>query len=187
MQFSPLSSDITTLDLSTSPLPPMRCDAHPLSLMVFCPGDPQYAVTAESSSGPATSKMYLCLSLLTIGRQEDCAPGTENPNFADPTNTKSELVVFGMSRRVYPNTLVSEWVRFSLFEHSFQALIICTKTSTILTSKAMSETLTFILPHRGSPRASAIVAGNLNVQGPANSKQKALVKPLCGSVKILQL
>jgi hypothetical protein len=102
----------------------MRCDAHPLSLMMFCPGDPRYAVTAESSSGPATSKMYLCLSLLTIGRPEDCAPGTENPIPADHTNTKSELVVFGMSRRA--NTFVSEWVRFSLFEHSFQVLIICT-------------------------------------------------------------
>ncbi|KAI9466307.1 hypothetical protein BJY52DRAFT_347684 [Lactarius psammicola] len=157
--------------LSTSPLPPLRCDAHPLSSMVFCPGDPQYAVTAESSSGPVTPKMYLCLSFLSFGRYEDCALGMENPipTQIDPTTPKSELVVFSLSRRVYPGAIVSEW------------------TSTRLTSKAMSETLTFILPHRGSPRANAIVTGSLNVQRPVSSKTKAFVKIPCGSVTILQL
>jgi hypothetical protein len=155
--------------LSTSPLPPLRCDAHPLSSIVFCPGDLQYAVMAESSSGPVTPKMYLCLSHLAIGQRNNYALGMENPVLTDSTLPKSELVVFGLSRRVHPNAFVSEW------------------SSTRLTSKAMSETLTFILPHRGSPRANAIVAGSLSVQGTASSKRKAFVKTPCGSVTILQL
>lgn len=157
--------------ISTNPLPPLRCDAHPLSSMVFCPGDPQYAVTAESSSGPVTPKMYLCLSLLSFGRYEDCALGMGNPipSRIDSTIPKSELIVFSLSKRVHLNAGVSEW------------------TPTRLTSKAMSETLTFILPHRGSSRTNAIVAGSLNVQGPVLSKQKAFVKNPWGSVTILQL
>ncbi|KAN0140728.1 hypothetical protein V8E53_001172 [Lactarius tabidus] len=155
--------------LSTSPLPPLRCDAHPLSSIVFCPGDPQYAVMAESSSGPVLPKMYLCLAHLAIGQHDGYALGMENPVLIDSTLPKSELVVFGLSRRMHPNAFVSEW------------------SSTRLTSKAMSETLTFILPHRGSPRASAIVAGSLSVQGTASSKQKTFVKTPCGSVTILQL
>lgn len=155
--------------LSTSPLPPLRCDAHPLSSMVFCPGDPQYAVTAESSSSAVTPKMYLCLSLLGFDRYEDYALGMENLPRIDSTIPKSELVVFGLSRRVHSSAGVLEW------------------TPTRLTSKAMSEPLAFVLPHRGSPRANAIVAGSLNVQGPVSSKTKAFVKTPCGSVTILQL
>ena len=94
--------------------------------MVFCPGDPQYAVTAESSTGPVTPKMYLCLSQLTIGRHEDCAPGMENLILIDCTIPKSELVVFGLFKRMHPNVFVSEWVCFSLLEHPFQVLIIHT-------------------------------------------------------------
>ncbi|KAI9446360.1 hypothetical protein H4582DRAFT_1905171 [Lactarius indigo] len=154
--------------LSTSPLPPLRCDAHPLSSMVFCPGDPQYAVTAESSSGTVTPKMYLCLSLLSFGRYEDGALGMENLSRIDSTIPKSELVVFGLSRKVHSGAGFLEW------------------TIMRLTSKPMSEPLTFILPHRGSPRANAIVAGSLNVQGPVSSKTK-VVKTPCGSVTILQL
>lgn len=107
-------SNITTLDLSTSPLPPLRCDVHPLSSIVFCPGDPQYAVMAEPSSGPVTPKMYLCLSHLTIGQHEDCSLGMENPILIDSTLPKSKLVVFGVSKRVHPNGITSEWVRPSL-------------------------------------------------------------------------
>ncbi len=96
--------------------------------MVFCPGDPQYAVTAESSSGPVTPKMYLCLSLLSFGRYEGCALGMENPILPriDSTIPKSELVVFSLSRRMHPSAGVSEWVRFSLLGHPFQVLIIHT-------------------------------------------------------------
>ncbi|KAF8274923.1 hypothetical protein EI94DRAFT_1711996 [Lactarius quietus] len=155
--------------LSTNPLPPLRCDAYLLSSMVLCPGEPQYTVTAESSSGPVTPKMYLCLSHLTIGRHENFALGMENPMLIDSAIPRSELVVFSLSKRVHPSVFVSEW------------------SPTRLTSKAMSETLTFILPHRGCPRANAIVAGSLSVQGPASSKHKAFVKTPCGSVTILQL
>ncbi|KAH9063340.1 hypothetical protein EDB87DRAFT_1557873 [Lactarius vividus] len=155
--------------LSTSPLPPLKCDGHPLSSMVFCPGDPQYAVTAESSSGTVTPKMYLCLSLLSFDRHEDYALGMETLPRMDSNIPKSELVIFGISRRVHPSAGVLDW------------------TLTRLTSKAMSEPLTFILPHRGSPRANAIVAGSLNVQGLVSSKTKAFVKTPCGSVTILQL
>jgi hypothetical protein len=117
------NTETAALDLSTSPLPPLRCDAHPLSSMVFCPGDPQNAVTAESSSGPVTPKMYLCLSLLSFG---PCALGMENPTLTriDSTIPQSELVVFSLSRRVHPNGFVSEWVRFSLLGHAYQGLII---------------------------------------------------------------
>jgi hypothetical protein len=110
------NSNTTILDLSTSPLPPLRCDAHPLSSIVFCPGDLQYAVMAESSSGPVTPKMYLCLSHLAIGQRNNYALGMENPVLTDSTLPKSELVVFGLSRRVHPNAFVSEWVRFLWLE-----------------------------------------------------------------------
>lgn len=98
-----------------NPLNPLRCDAHPLSSIAFCPGDPPQSTVAESSSVPLTPKMYLCLSLLDLGKYDDRASGTENrlgPG-ADSTIPKSELIVFGLYKRVHPHANISEWVRFS--------------------------------------------------------------------------
>ncbi len=118
--------DTTSLDLSTSPLPPLRCDTHSLSSMVFCPGDPHYVVMAEPSPVPITPKMYLCLSFLSFGRYEAHAPGMANLTLSrvDSTIPKSELVVFGLSKRVHPNASVPEWVRYFIAGAPLPTLII---------------------------------------------------------------
>jgi hypothetical protein len=83
---------------------------------MFCPGEPPQSTVAESSSVPVISKMYLCLSLLDLGRYDDRASGMENRlgSGADSIIPKSELIVFGLFKRVHPHSNISEWVRFYL-------------------------------------------------------------------------
>ncbi|KAI0006126.1 hypothetical protein BJV74DRAFT_22263 [Russula compacta] len=155
--------------LFTTPLPPLRCDAHPLSSLIFCPGDPPQSTVAESSSVPVP-KMYLCVSLLDLSKSDDRTSGMENRLYpgADSTIPKSELLLFGLLRRHHPHASISEW------------------SSSKLTSKAFPETLAFILPHHRSPRANTIVAGSLSTQGPTSySKGNALVPS--GAVTVLKL
>ena len=104
------------LVLFTSPLPPLRCDAHLLSSIMFCPGDPPQSTVAESGPVPVIPKMYLCLSLLDLGKSDDRASGMENrlSSGADSTIPKSELIAFGLFKRVHPHTNMSDWVRFPL-------------------------------------------------------------------------
>ncbi|KAI9509649.1 hypothetical protein F5148DRAFT_1186141 [Russula earlei] len=157
--------------LTTSPLPPLRCDAHPLSSLVFCPGDPLQSTVAESNTAQIMQKMYLCLSLLDLGKCDDRAVLENRPYLgADSTIPRSELNVFGLVKRVHPHTNFSEW------------------SSTKLASKTFSETLTFIVPHHRSPRANTIVAGSLSTQGPASySKRSASTKVPSGSISVLKL
>src|SRR6266851_6423184 len=62
------------------------------------------------------------------------------------------------------------------------------QSSTKLTSKTFSETLTFILPHHRSPRANTVVAGSLSVQGPASySRRNVSTKPPSGNMTVLKL
>jgi hypothetical protein len=119
--YSTLSDTNIALVLFASPLPPLRCDARPLSSIVFCPGDPPQSTVVESSSVP-NLKMYLCLSLLDLGKCDDHASGTENrlSSGADSTIPKSELLVFGLFKRVHPHSNISEWVRFSLRWHNYR-------------------------------------------------------------------
>lgn len=114
--FSPDYQHRIALVLFASPLSPLRCDAHPLSSFMFCPGDPLQPVLAESNPVPPIPKIYLCLSLLDLGKCDDRASGIENrigPG-ADSTTPKSELIVFGLYKRQHPHANISEWVRFSL-------------------------------------------------------------------------
>jgi len=113
---SSLQNTNIALVLIASPLPPLRCDAHPLSSFMFCPGDPLQPAVAESNPVPPIPKVYLCLSLLDLGKCDDRASGMENrigPG-ADSTTPKSELIVFGLYKRQHPHANISEWVRFSL-------------------------------------------------------------------------
>jgi len=115
---SSLQNTNIALVLFASPLSlsPLRCDAHPLSSFMFCPGDPLQPVLAESNPVPPIPKIYLCLSLLDLGKCDDRASGMENrigPG-ADSTTPKSELIVFGFYKRQHPHANISEWVRFSL-------------------------------------------------------------------------
>jgi hypothetical protein len=80
---------------------------------MFCPGDPLQPTVTESTQ---VSIMYLCVSLLELGKCDDRA-GLENRHHpgADSTIPKSELIVFGLFKRVHPpNANMQEWVRFSL-------------------------------------------------------------------------
>jgi hypothetical protein len=115
MIHAPLSNTNVSLVLSTIPLPPLRCGAHPLSSLMFCSGEPHHPTMAESSSGSLTAKMYLCLSLIDFGKCDDSAFGMENRLYsrADSTIPKSELIVFCFYKRVYSHANISEWVRFS--------------------------------------------------------------------------
>jgi len=78
---------------------------------MFCPGDPLQSMVTESTQATIMQKMYLCVSLLDLGKCDDRA-GLENRHYpgADSTIPKSELVVFGLFKRAN----ISEWVRFSL-------------------------------------------------------------------------
>jgi hypothetical protein len=113
--YAPLSNSGVPLVLATSPLPPLRFGAHPLSSLMFCPGDPHHLTGAESGPGPLTAKLYLCLSFIDCGKCDDSAFGVENRLYprADSTIPKSELVVFGFYKRVNPLANISAWVRFS--------------------------------------------------------------------------
>lgn len=104
------------LVLFANPLPPLRCDAHPFSSFIFCPGDPQQPAVVESNPVPLIPKMYLCLSLLDLGKCDDRASGMESRigSGADSTTPKSELIVFGLYKRQHPLANISEWVRLSL-------------------------------------------------------------------------
>ncbi|KAI0256797.1 hypothetical protein BJV78DRAFT_1116968, partial [Lactifluus subvellereus] len=107
----PLNTNIS-LVLSTIPLPPLRCSAHPLSSLMFCPGDLQHLTTTESSSGSLMTKMYLCLSLIDFGKSDSTIP-------------KSELVVFGFYKRerVPPHANISEWVRLLTFSETLAFIL----------------------------------------------------------------
>lgn len=160
--------------LFTNPLSALRCDAHPLSSLMFCPGDPVHPAVAESSPPHVLPKMYLCLSFLDFGKSDDRTSGMENRpgSGADSAIPKSELIVCGLFKRPHPHPHpnIPEW------------------SSTKLTSKSFYETLAFILPHYRSPRANTIIAGSLSPQGPASySKRNASVKPPSGSVMVLKL
>lgn len=111
-----LSSTNIAPVLFTTPLPPLRCNAHSLSSLIFCPGDPPQSTVAESSSVPVMSKMYLCVSLLDLSKCDDRISGMENRPYpgADSTIPKSELLLFGLLRRQHPHASISEWVRFPL-------------------------------------------------------------------------
>ena len=112
----PLSNANIVLVLFTSPLPPLRCDAHPLSSLVFCPGDPLQSAVAEPSSAHILPRMYLCLSFLDFGKCDGRSSGMENRlcSGADSAIPKSELVVFGLYKRSHPHANTSDWVCFSL-------------------------------------------------------------------------
>lgn len=116
------SKSSVPLVLATSPLPPLRFGAHPLSSLMFCPGDPHHLTVAESSPGPLTAKLYLCLSFIDCGKCDESAFGMENRLYprADSTIPKSELVVFGLYKRANPH--ISEWVRFSSWWHLYEKL-----------------------------------------------------------------
>jgi hypothetical protein len=105
--------------LYTTTLSPLRCDAYPLSSLVFCPGDPLQPTMAEPSSVHVVPKMYLCLSLLDFGKCDDRSPGVENrlSSGADSAIPKSELIVFGLFKRTHPHAPISEWVSFFLCWH----------------------------------------------------------------------
>jgi len=125
----------------------------------------------ESTQASITQKMYLCVSLLDLGKFDDRA-GLENRHYpgADSTIPKSELIVFGLVKRVHPHGNITEW------------------SSTKPISKTFSETLTFILPHHRSLRANTIVAGSLSTQGPTSySKRNASAKVPSGSMTVLNL
>ncbi|KAI0306477.1 hypothetical protein B0F90DRAFT_1690235 [Multifurca ochricompacta] len=158
--------------LSTSPLPPLRYGPYPLSSLIFCPGDPHLPIMAESSSGAVAARMYLCLSLLDFGKCENPTFGMEHglhPR-ANSIVPKSELVVFGLYKRLHSQASILEW------------------SSTRLASKVFSETLTFILPHHKSSRANTIVAGSLSTQATGSySKRSTLAKVPSGHVTVLQL
>jgi hypothetical protein len=91
---------------------------------MFCPGDPHHLTVAESNPGPLTAKLYLCLSFIDCGKCDESAFGMENRLYprADSTIPKSELVVFGLYKRVNPHANFSEWVRFSSWWHLYKKL-----------------------------------------------------------------
>lgn len=113
---TPLSATNIALALSTSPLSPVRCDAHPLSSLMFCPGEPVQSAVAESSPPHVQPKMYLCMSFLDFGKGDDRSSGMENRpvSGADSAVPKSELIVCGLFKRQHPHANISEWVCFSL-------------------------------------------------------------------------
>jgi hypothetical protein len=112
MIHSPLSNTNIALVLFTSPISPLRCDAHPLSSLVFCPGDPLQSTVTEPSSTHVLPKMYLCLSFLDFGKCDEGSSGAENRlhSGADSSIPKSELIVFGLYKRSHPHANISEWV-----------------------------------------------------------------------------
>jgi len=114
MVHSPLSITNFALVLFTSPLSPLRCDAHPLSSLMFCPGDPLQPAVAESSSQHIFLKMYLCLSFLDFGKGDHRPSGMKNRlgSGSDSAIPKSELIVFGLFKRPHPQANISEWVCF---------------------------------------------------------------------------
>ncbi len=124
--YSPLSSTNIALVLFTSPLSPLRCDAHPLSSLMFCPGDPLQSTIAESNPQHVLPKMYLCLSFLDFGKGDDRSFGMENRlgSGSDSATPKSELIVFGLSKRSHPHANISEWVCFSLCWHLCEIFIL---------------------------------------------------------------
>ena len=113
---SSLQNTNVALVIFANPLSPLRCDAHPLSSFMFCPGDPLQPAVAESNLVPPILKIYLCVSLLDLEKCDDPASGMENRIGlgADSTTPKSELMLFGLYKRQHPHANISEWVRFSL-------------------------------------------------------------------------
>jgi hypothetical protein len=124
--YTPLSTTNIALVLFTSPLSPLRCDAHPLSSLMFCPGDPVQSAVAESSPPHVLPKMYLCLSFLNFGKGDDRSSGMENRpgSGADSAMPKSELIVCGLFKRTHPHANISEWVCFSLCWHLCRIFIL---------------------------------------------------------------
>jgi hypothetical protein len=114
--YTPLSGTNIALVLSISPLSPLRFDAHPLSSLMFCPGDPVQSAVAESSPPHIVPKMYLCLSFLDFGKGDDRTSGMENRpgSGVDSAIPKSELIVCGLFKRSHSHANISEWVCFSL-------------------------------------------------------------------------
>lgn len=123
---SPLSTANIALVLFTSPLSALRCDAHPLSSLTFCPGDPVQSAVAESNPQHITPKMYLCLSFLDFGKGDDRSSGVENRpgSGADSAVPKSELIVCGVFKIPRPPANISEWVCFSLCWHLCRIFIL---------------------------------------------------------------
>lgn len=109
------TTNIALVLFTTHPPPPLRCDAHPLSTLVFCPGDPVQSAVAESSPPHSLPKMYLCLSFLDFGKGDDRSSGIENRpgSGADSAIPKSNLIVYGLFKRPHAH----EWVCFSLCRH----------------------------------------------------------------------